>query len=68
MGSDWGLGQRASWAMHGWCLALVHGVGGWASWAVHGMVHGMVYRGWVVIVVMMDDVVRDKGHLLQLTF
>ena len=35
MGSDWGLGQWASWAVHGWCMvcAWLHGDGG--AW-VHG--------------------------------
>ena len=23
--SDWGWGQQASWAVHGWCMVLVHG-------------------------------------------
>ena len=26
MGSDWGLGRRASWAMHGLVHGMVHGV------------------------------------------
>ena len=34
MGSDWGLGQRASWA--------VHGIG---AWVVHGSVHGAGWMG-----------------------
>ena len=35
VGSDWGLGQRASWPVHGWCMvcAWLHGDGG--AW-VHG--------------------------------
>ena len=44
LGSDWGWGQQASWAVHGIGAWVVHGVGAWDFWGFAYLYHLEQYQ------------------------